>query len=68
MTHEQGNGQKEGQQEETGQDIVGEAGSETREAGKQTTSGVMAANVAVRDRVKLCSGPKQPHRVAGAGR
>jgi len=38
VTHEQGNGQKEGQQEEAGQDIVGEASGETRKAGKQAIS------------------------------
>jgi hypothetical protein len=53
VTHEQGNGQKEGQQEETGQGIVGEASGETRKAGKQTISSVMAANVTAQARVKL---------------
>jgi hypothetical protein len=48
VTHEQGDGQKEGQQEETGQDAVGEAGGEKGKKGEQAISSVMAANHSVR--------------------
>jgi hypothetical protein len=43
VTHEQGVGQKEGQQEETGKDIAGEARGQKGKEGGETISSVMAA-------------------------